>query len=153
MSRAFTKETDDVPQLPDRPVSGHPNFVTERGLALIEAEIERFRHALAEAQASSDRDKIAAAGRELRYWTARRATAEVQPPPSDRSRVQFGCRVTIARDDGRRQTFRIVGEDEADPAAETLSYVSPLARALIGKDVGDVVSVGQGEAEILAIKA
>jgi transcription elongation GreA/GreB family factor len=152
MSRAFTKETDDIPQLPDRPVSSHPNFVTERGLVLIEAEVERFRHTLAEAQASSDRDKIASAGRELRYWTARRATAEVQPPPSDCRGVQFGCHVTIERDDGRRQTFRIVGEDEADPAAETLSYVSPLACALIGKEVGDVVSIGQGQAEILAIK-
>jgi transcription elongation GreA/GreB family factor len=117
-----------------------------------EAEVERFRHTLAEAQASSDRDKIASAGRELRYWTARRTTAEVQPPPSDCRGVQFGCRVTIERDDGRRQTFRIVGEDEADPAAETLSYVSPLACALIGKEVGDVVSIGQGQAEILAIK-
>jgi len=152
VSRAFTKETDDVPQLPDRPVSSHPNFVTERGLALIEAEVERFRLALAEAQASSDRDKIAAAGRELRYWTARRATADAQPPPSDSSRVQFGCRVTIERDDGRKQRFRIVGEDEADPAAETLSYVSPLARALIGKEVGDVAVIGQGEAEILSIE-
>jgi transcription elongation GreA/GreB family factor len=153
MSRAFTKETDEVPELPDRPVSEHPNLVTKRGLALIEAEVERHRQALAEAQAADDREKIAAAQRKLRYWTARRATAELQPPPADCDSVRFGCRVTIARDDGRTQTFRIVGEDEADPAEGTLSYVSPLARALIGKEVGDTVRAGQSEAEIAAIEA
>jgi transcription elongation GreA/GreB family factor len=152
MSRAFVKETDEVPELPDRPVSEHPNLVTKRGLALIEAEVERHRQALAEAQSADDREKAAAAQRELRYWTARRATAEVQPPPPDCESVRLGCRVTIERDDGRKQTFRIVGEDEADPAAETLSYVAPLARALIGKEVGDVVPAGQGEAEILKIE-
>jgi transcription elongation GreA/GreB family factor len=60
--------------------------------------------------------------------------------------------VTIARDDGRRQTYRIVGEDEADPAHGTLSYVAPLARALMGKEVSDTVAVGGAEAEIVAIK-
>ena len=77
----------------------------------------------------------------------------MQPPPADCDSVRFGCKVTIERDDGRRQTFRIVGEDEADPAEGTLSYVAPLARALIGKEVGDVVRVGQSEAEIVAIEA
>jgi transcription elongation GreA/GreB family factor len=152
MSRAFTKETDEVPELPDRQVSEHPNLVTTRGLALIEAEVKRFEQALAEATEAEDREKIAAAQRELRYWTARRATAEVQPPPVDCDSVRFGCRVTIERDDGRKQTYRIVGEDEADPAEGTLSYVSPLARALIGKEIGDVVPAGQSEAEIVAIK-
>jgi transcription elongation GreA/GreB family factor len=151
MSRAFVKETDDAPELPDRPLSEHPNVVTERGLALIEAEVARHRKALAEAQAAEDREKIAAASRELRYWTARRANAEVQPPPADCDSVRFGCRVTIRRGDGRRQTFRLVGEDEADPQAGSLSYVSPLARALIGKEVGEVVKVGQAESEIVAI--
>ena len=147
------KETDEVPELPDRPVSEHPNLVTARGLARIEAEVERHRKALAEAQAADDKEKIAAAQRELRYWTARRATAEVQPLPTDCDQVRFGCRVTIARDDGRTQTFRIVGEDEADPTAELLSYVAPLARALIGKEEGDTVRAGQSEAEILKIEA
>jgi transcription elongation GreA/GreB family factor len=152
MSRAFVKETDDAPELPDRPISEHPNVVTERGLALIEAEVASHRQALAEAQSAEDREKIAAASRELRYWTARRATADVQPAPVDCDSIRFGCRVTIERDDGRTQTFRIVGEDEAEPQAGSLSYVSPLARALIGKEVGDVVRVGQGEAEVMAIE-
>jgi transcription elongation GreA/GreB family factor len=153
MSRAFVKETDELPDLPDRPVSEHPNLVTKRGLTAIEAEVERWQRALAEAQAAEDREKIAAAQRELRYWTARRATADLQPRPGDCSQVRFGCKVTIERDDGRRQTFRIVGEDEADPAEGTISYVAPLARALIGKQVGDVVRVGSGEAKIVAIDA
>jgi transcription elongation GreA/GreB family factor len=157
MSRAFVKDTDEVPELPDRPVSEHPNLVTERGLQLIEAEVLRHRAAFAEAQASGDRAKITAAQRELRYWDARRASAQVQEPPADYDAVRFGCRVTIERDPppakGRaKQTFRIVGEDEADPAAGTLSYVSPLAQALLGKEVGDEVTVGPGKAEILAIK-
>jgi transcription elongation GreA/GreB family factor len=63
-----------------------------------------------------------------------------------------GAAVTVRRDDGRTQTFRIVGEDEAEPAKGTLSHVSPLARALFGKKVGDSVEVAGGEAEILAIK-
>ena len=152
MSRAFVKETDEVAELPDRPVSPHPNFVTARGLELIEAEVQRHRAALAEAQTEDDRGKIAAAARELRYWTQRRASAEVQHAPVDCESVRFGCRVTIERDDGRKQAFRIVGEDEADPAAGSLSYVSPLAQALIGKNVGDVVTAGRGEAEIAKIE-
>ena len=77
MSRAFTKEDDYFDQLPDRPISAHPNKVTERGLALIEAALEAARREYGEAQASSDRELLAKAGRDLRYWTARRATAHV----------------------------------------------------------------------------
>ena len=73
------------------------------------------------------------------------------PPPADASVVRFGSTVTIARDDGREQVWRIVGEDEADPKRGTLSHVAPLAQALIGKAVGDTVPIGDGEAEIVAI--
>jgi transcription elongation GreA/GreB family factor len=151
MSRAFVKETDETPDLPDRVVSEHPNFVTERGLKLIDAAVAEHERELEEAKAAEDKEKIAAAQRELRYWTARRATAELQPPQADCDEVRFGCKVTLERDDGRKQTFRIVGEDEADPAQGTISHVSPLARALFGKAVGDVVRAGQGEAEVKAI--
>jgi transcription elongation GreA/GreB family factor len=74
------------------------------------------------------------------------------PAPEQHAKVQFGSTVTIARDDGRRQTFRIVGEDEAEPAEGTLSYVSPVARALMNKSVGDVVQAGSGEAEVVEIR-
>ena len=92
MSRAFVKETDDVPDLPDRPVSTYVNLVTPRGLALIEEALARGREALAAAQAAGDRAATAAAGRELRYWTARRASALVQQLAADRDTVRFGAR-------------------------------------------------------------
>ena len=150
MSRAFVKEDDgEGDALPDRPISPAPNYVTANGLALIDAELARAQGALAEA--GDDRTTRAAAERDLRYWRARRASAEVIPPPTDAGEVRFGATVTIARADGRAQTFTIVGEDEADPARGTLSYVSPLARALTGKAVGDTVTVAGGEAEIVGI--
>ncbi|MGA7994140.1 MAG: transcription elongation factor GreA [Bradyrhizobium sp.] len=154
MSRAFVREqdTDHPDDLPERPISEHPNDVTETGLAQIERALAAAGEAYAKAQATADRAALAAAGRDLRYWTVRRATARVVPAPSDFSEVRFGTSVTIQRDDGREQTFRIVGEDEADPARGSISHVSPLARAMFGKRVGDVVAAGAGEAEIIRIR-
>ena len=154
MSRAFVKEAEGgeaFEDLPDRPISPHPNFVTPERLALIEAELARLHAEHAAAQETEDKVALAKTSRDLRYWTARRASAQVVHPPHDLSEVHFGCTVTIRRDDGRRQTFRIVGEDEADPGRGTLSYVSPLAQALTGKSVGDVVQAGGSEAEVVAI--
>jgi transcription elongation GreA/GreB family factor len=151
MSRAFVKESDGVEDLPDRLISTHPNLVTVDGLARIEAEVAGLSHAYAEAQAASDRDRLATIARDLRYWTARRASAEVVAHPTDTSHVQFGSTVTLARSDGRKQSYRIVGEDEADPAHGTLSWVSPLARQLQGKRVGDDVAAGAFTFEIEAI--
>ncbi len=154
MSSAFVKEPEGgeaFEDLPDRPISPHPNFVTPEGLALIEAELTRLHEEHAAAQAAEDKITLAKTARDLRYWTARRASAQVIDPPTDASEVHFGSTVTIERDDGRRQTFRIVGEDEADPAKGSISYVSPLARALTGKSVGDVVQAGGSDAEIVAI--
>ena len=154
MSRAFVKEqdTDHVDDLPERPISEHPNDVTEAGLAQIDQALASAGEAYAHAQATADRAALAAASRDLRYWTVRRATARVVPAPSDSSEVRFGASVTILRDDGREQTFRIVGEDEADPAKGSISHVSPLARAMFGKRVGDVVAADAGEAEIICIQ-
>jgi transcription elongation GreA/GreB family factor len=154
MSRAFVKEqdTDYLDDLPDRPISEHPNDVSETGLARIEQARATAGEAYADAQATADRAALAAAGRELRYWTVRRATARLVPAPSDLSEVRFGTSVTILRNDGRKQTFRIVGEDEADPAKGSISHISPLARAMFGKRVGDVVAAGAGEAEIIRIQ-
>ena len=151
MSRAFVKEDDGEggDALPDRPVSPHHNYVTAEGLALIDAELARLGAALADA--GDDRVVRAAIERDLRYWRQRHATAEVVSKPTETDSVRFGSTVTIARDDGREQTWRIVGEDEADPAKGTLPYVSPLAAALSGKGVGDTVAVAGGEAEIVKI--
>jgi transcription elongation GreA/GreB family factor len=152
MSRAFVKDADDTfDELPDRPVSPHPNLVTPEGLAAIEATLARLHEDHAAAQRSGDRAALAAAARDLRYWTARRASAQLVAAPANADSVHFGSTVTIRRDDGRRQTWRIVGEDEAEPARGTISYVSPVARALMGKAVGDVVRVGNSDAEIVAI--
>ena len=153
MSKAFTKEpeTGDVyDDLPDRPVSPH-NLVTPKGLEMIEAELARLHLEHSAAQEANDRGLLAKTNRGLRYWTSRRATAQVMAPPKDAKEVHFGSTVTILREDGRRQTYRIVGEDEANPSAGTLSYVSPVAQALIGKQVGDVVEAGAAEAEIVGI--
>ncbi len=155
MSRAFVKEPDGLEafdELPDRLVSPNPNLVTEEGLAMIESEVARLSRAYAEAQASGDRAALNVAARDLRYWSARRATAELVPSQDDHDEVRFGARVTFERDDGRRQAYRIVGEDEADPAKGTLSYVSPLARALLGKSVGDTARLGPNEIEIVGIE-
>jgi len=155
MSRAFVKEPDGseaYEDLPDRPVSEHPNIVTAEGIAQIDETVARLNDEYGRAQVENERATLARTARELRYWSARRSTAHVAPAPNDPSRVQFGSTVTIARDDGRRQTWRIVGEDEADPTHGTLSYVSPVARALLGKSVGDVVQAGTSEAEIVDIR-
>jgi transcription elongation GreA/GreB family factor len=149
MSRAFVKDTEDVEDLPDRPISELPNDVTAEGLRRIE---QALAAAQAAAQSAGDRTALASARRDFRYWNARRATAKVAPEPSDNSVVRFGHTVTIVREDDRRQTFRIVGEDEAEPAHGTISHGSPLARALFGKGVGDVVAIAGGEAEIVEIR-
>jgi transcription elongation GreA/GreB family factor len=151
MSRAFTSEDHYVENLPDRPVSDHPNHVTRHGLELIVAALDDAHRRHGEAQAAGDREALAEAGRDLRYWSARRASAQVVEPDPDLATVQFASTVTIVRDDGREQTFAIVGEDEADPARGTISHVSPLARALLRKAVGDVVTAGKDKAEITAI--
>jgi transcription elongation GreA/GreB family factor len=124
MSRAFVKESDDekVP-LPDRPISPHRNFVTACGKAAIEANLNRFEAAYRSAIAKDDKQAVAAALREVRYWSARRSNAEVVNPPSAPDRVAFATTVTLRREDGREQTFTIVGEDEADPSSGTISYV------------------------------
>ena len=158
MAVAFTREDDYEAQaanLPDRPISTHPNLVTATGLAAIEAKLASARAAYAAAQAeggiAADRTAMARATRDLRYWSARRGSAQLTEPEREDDKVQFGRAVEIAREDGRRQTFRIVGEDEADPAKGSVSYVSPLARALLGKTLGDVVMINGAEVEIVAV--
>jgi transcription elongation GreA/GreB family factor len=152
MSRAFVKEQDTVEDLPDRLISEHANLVTPEGLKQIEAEVRRLSAAYAAAQAADDLNAVAATARDLRYWSARAASAELVAPSSgEDGRVHFGSTVTIERSSGRRQTFRIVGEDEAEPAKGTIPYVAPLSRALSGKEVGDVIRFGEDEIEVLAV--
>ncbi len=158
MSVAFTREEDleaTAADLADRPISPHPNLVTPEGLAAIEVELALARAAYTAAQVQgsieSDRTAMARATRDLRYWSARRASAQLVEPTEDDGAVRFGGSVSIERADGRAQTWRIVGEDEADPAAGSVSHVSPLARAVMGKRVGDEVTVAGQSAEIVAV--
>ncbi|HEY2661932.1 MAG TPA: transcription elongation factor GreA [Caulobacteraceae bacterium] len=158
MSVAFTREEDSeaaAANLPDRPISPHPNLVTAKGLAELEAALVLARAAYAAAQAggevNADRTAMARATRDLRYFGARRASAQLTEADGPADRVLFGRVVSVDRDDGRRQVFRIVGEDEADPAQGAISYISPLACAVLGKSVGDTVMVGGAEVEIVAV--
>ncbi len=158
MSVAFTKEEDSesaAAALPDRPISPHPNLVTHDGLAQLEAALAAAKAAYASAQTqggiSSDRTAMARATRDLRYFSARRASAQLIEAPPKPERVTFGVTVTLERDDGQAQTYRIVGEDEADPAHGSVSYISPLAKAVLGKEVGDLAVVGGRELEVTSI--
>jgi transcription elongation GreA/GreB family factor len=159
VSVAFTKEesaeTASETQLPDRPISPHPNLVTEAGLKALELQLRQAREAHDAASAIDDvnerRRQAAIPLRDMRYFTARVRTARLVPAPTSTDTVAFGSTVTFSRNDGRVQTYRIVGEDEADPKAGSISFVSPVAKSLMGKAVGDVVGAGAQELEIMVI--
>ena len=160
MSVAFVKEESAEAAaetlLPDRPISPHPNLVTEAGLKALEQHLAEARAAYEATTAIEDvnerRRQAAGPLRDLRYFAERVHSAQLMPAPETTTHVAFGSTVTFSRDDGRVQTYRIVGEDEADPKAGSISYVSPVARLLIGKEVGDVVTMGEQELEIVAVE-
>jgi transcription elongation factor GreB len=163
MSKAFTKEdsaADDVVIAPRAPLPpGVPNYVTPRGLALLRAErqaLENARAALREAPESAG--KLAALSGRLAELEQRLASAEcVEPPPEPPAAVRFGCQVTLLDGAGREQRYQIVGVDEADPGAGKIAFLSPLAQALLGAEVGDSVRLkkpgGSEQLELLAIEA
>ncbi|ESW59128.1 MAG: transcription elongation factor [Rhodobacter sp. CACIA14H1] len=144
MSRAFVKEGDgSLDPLPDLPVSPHPNHVTPAGLAALQARLLETQRRLATLKARRDRlDKLpeAAAERDIRYLEARLRTAIlVDPATLPTEAVAFGLVVTVADAEGAEHRFQITGEDEADAAQGRITPQSPLARALMGAAVGDVV--------------
>jgi transcription elongation GreA/GreB family factor len=159
LSVAFTKEesaeTASETLLPDRPISPHPNLVTGAGLKALESELRAARDAFEAAQHIEDvnekRRQSAVPLRDIRYFAERLRTARLVPDPSSTDTVAFGSAVTFSRPDGRVAKYRIVGEDEADPKAGSISFVSPVAKSLMGKAVGDVVGSGNQELEIIAI--
>jgi transcription elongation GreA/GreB family factor len=156
MSRAFTREQDDdhsPSDIGERPVSEHRNLVTPEGLRMIEAEAASLRERLAKAEADGEREKIALISRDLRYWAARRESAEVSMPDPESDVVRFGMNVTIEAEDGTSHRWKIVGEDEADATKGKISHVSPMAVALFGKEVGDLATVNGKEWEITALEA
>lgn len=159
MSVAFTKEdsaeTAAETMLPERPIPSGPNLVTAAGLAALERQLAEARAAYDAALGIEDvnerRRQAANPFRDLRYFAERVGTAQVVPAPDGNGIVGFGSTVTFQRDDGREQRYAIVGEDEADPRAGSISFASPIARLLLGRSVGDVVSLGESELEIVAI--
>lgn len=163
MSRAFVKDDDgDAPDaLPELPISAHPNYVTPHGLTRLRERLDMVttrRDALnANPQDTlAQRNELAALERELRYATARVASAmEVDLSKQPRDRVAFGATVTVDSDEGERR-WQIVGEDEADAEHGLVSYVSPLAKAVLGARVGDQVRwqrpAGDMTIEVLSIE-
>ena len=152
MSRAFVKESDgaDGEELPELQVSPHRNLVTPAGRQQIESNVERLQAELSAARAAADRAAIARVQRDLRYWKERLRTAEVVRAAA-KDAVRFGSIVTLEKTDGSRVEYRIVGEDEADPARGKISYVAPIAKRLIGAGEGDVVTLPDGAATVVAL--
>ncbi len=134
MSRAFVKETGESAPPPERMVDTSANPVTPEGLAQIEAHVTRLEAALKTETNVLLRETLE---RDLRYWSVRKASATVVQPAPDGT-VGFGSNVTISRN-GRRQTFRIVGVDEADASKGLISIHAPLAAALIGARKDDII--------------
>lgn len=144
MSRAFVKEsTGELDPLPDLPISPHPNYVTPRGLAALKDRLLARQTDLQSLRARPDRlDKQpeAAAERDIRYLEARLRSAIVIDPAVQESRVVgFGHVVTVEDEAGSTARYEITGEDEADATIGRIAPQSPLARALIGAEVGDEV--------------
>ena len=165
MSRAFVKESDDdltAGELPERPLAVHVNYVTPKGLELLQARVRELseRHEQLKRQSDEDseaKQKVREIDRDLRYFRAQleRATL-VDTANQPRDQVHFGAAVRIEDEEGLEQEFSIVGDDEADVAAGKISWASPLARAMIGARVGDTVvwhrPAGQAEVTIVDIR-
>jgi transcription elongation GreA/GreB family factor len=148
MSKAFTSETAESAPPPERMVEDGPNPVTPEGHAAIQAQVTRLEEAMKSETNVLLRETLA---RDLRYWTARQATAVIVNL-STNGTVAFGSTVTITRN-GRQQTFRIVGVDEADAAKDLISFRAPLAAAVLGAKVGETIEAGAlGEIEVVSIK-
>lgn len=148
MSRGFVKE-DDLEHagtdLPERPISVHPNYVTPEGLKQLESKADSLDKERAKLIAIKDdetaKQKLAVVDRDLRYLSARLEQAIlVDPANQDKNTALFGATVTVEDEEGNFSKFHIVGEDEADIAQQKVSYISPIAKALIGRKVGDSVT-------------
>lgn len=163
MSRAFVKETDgdQIDELPERPQSPHPNYVTPSGLAALQAQLhelqEQRRRLMEDPDELLNKETLKLVERDLRYVQERVDRAILIDPASQpRDQVAFGATVKTIDENDQERDFVIVGEDEADAAAGKISWVSPLARTLMGASVGDTVTwkrpAGDLELEIVSIR-
>jgi transcription elongation GreA/GreB family factor len=147
MSVAFRRESDEEHLEPkfELPIPPGPNLVTARGLALIEAKVAELEAALPAISEEEPRKKHL---RDLRYWRTRLATAELKEARTD-GVVGFGSRVELLMG-GKKRVIELVGHDEADPAVGKLAFTAPLARAVMGAEVGDVLDFG-GKSEVVEV--
>ena len=154
MSRAFVKESDgtDGEELAELQVSPHRNLVTAEGHLQIEAAIGRLRDELARARAVDDRATARRIQRDLRYWSERQRTAEVVRTASTDGKARFGSIVELETADGGPLEYRIVGEDEADPANGKISYVSPIAQRLLGAGPSEDIDLPDGRVTVAGIR-
>ena len=150
MSVAFRRESDDEHLEPkfEIPIPPGPNLVTARGLALIGQRVRDLELTIADL---TDDAALTAAKRDLRYWQTRQVTAELVPAPSG-DKVEFGTSVSFLMG-GKPRTLALVGDDEADPAGGLIAFSAPLARALMGAEVGELLPFGGKDdaIELLAI--
>jgi len=136
MSVAFRRESDEEHKEPrfELPIPPGPNLVTKRGFSLIRARTEDLEAAVPSASSDEQRAELQ---RDLRYWRARLATAQIAPEaPGDA--VAFGTRVTVEQG-GDVRTLTIVGHDEADPAGGLIAFASPIAQAIMGAELGETI--------------
>lgn len=164
MSKAFTQEDTAEPPLliaPRAPLPpSTPNYVTERGLTLLREELAALQAERAEVERTLEggvraQALTAISGRRAEL-ESRIASAEVVALPTESlDTVRFGATVTVDGGSGGVQRYRIVGVDEADPGHGSIAFVSPLARALLGRSPGDSVRFraprGEEELEIVAV--
>jgi len=164
MSRAFVNEERfeqaGGEELVERPISEHPNYVTPTGALELQTQEEALVAELNMLKDEHDdtfaKDKVSEIERDLRYVRARLdSVILVDPKTQNHDSVLFGASVEVEDEEGSRHTFHIVGEDEANAAINKVSWVSPLAKSLIGHKVGDSVTwhrpVGDTSLEILDI--
>ena len=179
MSKAFTRETDgDDDDLqadaPAHPV-GFKNYITPAGYARLNAELKRLwedeRPKLVEtitwAASNGDRSengdyiygkrRLRQIDSRIRFLSKRLDSAEVVDHKGrDQNRVYFGATVTVADEDGNERTVSIVGIDELDPARGRVSWISPIAKALMKAEVGDTVTLrtpkGNEQIEVVDIR-
>jgi len=163
MSRAFVKEPDGdqvIDELPERVHSPHVNYVTPVGLRQLQKNVEGIlarRKSLAGVTSAENKKQLMHIDRDLRYYEERiRRAVLIDPADRPQDEVHFGAVVEVETPEGRRMTFAIVGEDEADAAQGKISWVSPLARAVAEARVGDAVAwkrpAGEVELTIVAIR-
>ena len=148
MSRAFVKENDLEHagiDIPERPLSDESNYVTPNGLKLLKTQIDALEVEREQLKQKKDeaiiKQKIAIIERDMRYYAARIESAILtRPKEEDHSIVLFGAKVTVEDEEGELNAYEIVGEDEADIHQGKVSYLSPLAEALIGAKLNDEVT-------------